>query len=172
MKTKNNLFDDMFMEELEDIISTGFYDTLEEGIEYIADMNILYLEFKYFLIRLESIENFSRLSIKREEKIRQEFIDDEDMKFAFARLHNIVFRMGEMDTVRIEKICLYNLNTNDSEIICDAMKICLSSGQVLFFDPTYYFGINIGDETLIPIWEDQHKNYTVTIVDKNTSERA
>lgn len=169
---KNNFFDDMFMEELEDIISTGFCDTLEEGIEYIANTDILYLEFKHFLIRLEAIENFSRLSMKREEKIRQEFVNDEDMKFAFARLHNIVFRMGEMDTVRIEKICLYNLNTNDSEIICDAMKICLSSGQVLFFDPAYYFGINIGDETLIPIWEDQNKNYTVTIIDKKTSERA
>lgn len=69
------------------------------------------------LIRLEAIENFSRLLIKREQKIKSGFVNDEDMKFAYARLHNIVFRMGEMETGRIKKICYYNLIEKESNVI-------------------------------------------------------
>ena len=165
-----NIFsEEIFSSKLEDIISVGYCDDFEgQVLEYTANMDILYLEWERFMLRLEAIEQYSRLIIKRDEKISYDYEKDEDMKYAFARLHNVIFKLGEMANAYIEKIVLYNLHTKNSDyIICDAMKIYLSSGQVLFFAPANYFGINIGDETLVKIWEEQNKQYTVTIVDSH-----
>ena len=163
--------EDLFTNKLTDIISVGFCDDFKNGeiLEYTANMDILYLDMECFLLRLESVKQYSQLLIKRDREICYEYIIDEDMKYAFAKLHNIVFELGEMADVYIKKILLYNLHIKKHDfILCDAMKIYLSSDKVLFFDPANYFGINIGQETAEKIWEEQNKYYTVTIIDYKT----
>lgn len=112
----------------------GFCDETDNGLEYVMNMDILYLEFDDFMIRLESVENYSKLLIMVEDKICQDYIIDEDMHYAFSKLHNIIFKYGEMAVVYIEKIWLYNIhNQTESKLTCDAMKIYLSNGQVIFY---------------------------------------
>lgn len=157
----------LFTSELEDIISVGFCDETENGYEYSMNMDILYLSFEHFLVKMEAVENYSRLSLSCEKKIKHDYIIDEDMKYAFSKLHNVIFKQGEMVDVFIEKMVFFNLSSqNMNVVICDALKVYLSSGQVLFFDPAYYFGINIGDETSVSIWEEQNKSYNVKIIDQ------
>lgn len=159
------LFENLFESELEDIISVGYYDESENGLEYIINMDILYLSFEHFFVKLEAVENYSRLSLCYEEEIQQNYVKDEDMKYAYSKLHNIIFRQGELVSVFIERLVLFNPSYQNNNVVCDALKINLSSGQILFFDPAYYFGINIGDERLVAIWEEQNKSYNVKIVD-------
>lgn len=157
----------LFTSELEDIISVGFCDETENGFEYIMNMDILYLSFEHFLVKMEAIKNYSRLALSCEKKIKQDYIIDEDMKYAFSKLHNVIFKQGEMVDVFIEKMFFFNLSHQNTNVVtCDALKVYLSSGQVLFFDPAYYFGINIGDETSVSIWEEQNKSYNVKIIDQ------
>lgn len=45
----------------------------------------------------------------------------------------------------IDNIIFYNLEGQE-KMICDAVERKLVNGQVIFLDPSYYFGINIGGE--------------------------
>lgn len=160
--------EDIFINKLDDVISVGFCDDFKykNTLEYTINMDIIYLDLGCFLLRLEAAEQYSSLLVKRDDKIEYDYAIDEDMKYAFTKLHNIIFKLGEMSDVYIRKILLYNLRTPKYDfIICDAMKIYLSSDQVLFFDPANYFGINIGGEDLALMWEEQNKHYDITTLD-------
>ena len=52
----------------------------------------------------------------------------------------------------IDNIIFYNLEGRE-ELICDAVEIKLVNGQVIFLDPSYYFGINIGGKKQKQMWK-------------------
>lgn len=52
----------------------------------------------------------------------------------------------------IDNITFYNLETQE-ELVCGAVELRLVNGQVIFLDPSYYFGINIGGREQKQIWE-------------------
>lgn len=147
--------------QFEDVISIGFNDEENGIIQYVIDMHKVYLDFENIRLSFECINNYSKLLIKGEGEIQFDYTIDEDMKYGFSKLHNVIFSQGEAVDVFLEKIYLYNVKKSFTEyIVCDAIKILLSTGQILFFDPSYYFGINIGDEKIEKIWKQQNKRYT------------
>ncbi len=38
------------------------------------------------------------------------------------------------------------------EVICDALQMTLKNGQILFFDPTFVSGINVGGIEQYEFW--------------------
>ena len=56
----------------------------------------------------------------------------------------------------IDNIIFYNLEGQE-EIICDAVEMKLVNGQVIFLDPSYYFGINIGGKEQKQLWKINFK---------------
>ena len=138
--------------DIENIYLTGFVD-IEDGMaQFYPDLRFVYFEINSKYIMFESINQFSKLKIKIVNSVEHNFEIDEDMMKAKSSISEIVLNDTMANGNDIDNIILYNLE-NMKELICDAIEIKLVNGQVLFLDPTYYFGINIGGKEQKEIWK-------------------
>ena len=137
---------------IEDIYLTGFVD-VEDGIaQFYHDLRFIYFEINSKYIEFESINQFSKLRIKIVDSVAHDFEIDEDMMKAKSSVSEIILSDTMANGNDIDNIIFYNLEEQE-ELICDAMEIKLVNGQVIFLDPSYYFGINIGGKEQKEIWK-------------------
>lgn len=150
----NNIFNEIYL--------TGFVDTDENGVtEFTSHMRFLFFEFGRQLIKIESVEQYSKILITKAESALID-IDLEDVIPAKSRISNIIFNNPSIDNKVIE-IEFFNLQVNNvSEISCDALKIILSNKQELFLDPSF-LGINIGPFEVEKLWKENHADGYVVI---------
>lgn len=138
---------------LEDIFMIGFID-IEEGIaQFYHDLKYLYFEINFKYIEFESTNQFSKLKIRVVDAIEYNFEIDEDMMRAKASISEIILSDTMANGNVIDNIVFYNLEEKKEEMICDALEIKLVNGQIIFLDPSYYFGINIGGKEQKDIWK-------------------
>ena len=113
-------------------------------------------------IKFESINQFSKLQLKIVDFIEYDFEIDEDMIRAKSSVGEIILNDTMANGNDIDTIIFYNLEVQE-ELICDAVEIKLVNGQVIFLDPSYYFGINIGEKEQKQIWKinfEETKKYS------------
>lgn len=151
---------------IEDIYLTGFVD-VEDGIaQFYHDLRFVYFEINSKYIEFESINQFSKLKLKIVDSIEHNFEIDEDMIRAKSSVSEIILSDTMAKGNDIDNILFYNLEEQD-ELICDAIEIELVNGQVIFLDPSYYFGINIGGKEQKQLWKINFKeteNITETCI--------
>lgn len=141
---------------IEDIYLTGFVD-VEDGIaQFCHDLRFVYFEINSKYIKFESINQFSKLQLKIVGFIEYDFEIDEDMIRAKSSVGEIILNDTMANGNDIDTIIFYNLEVQE-ELICDAVEIKLVNGQVIFLDPSYYFGINIGEKEQKQIWKINFK---------------
>lgn len=144
---------------IEDFYLTGFVD-IEEGVaQFYHDLRFMYFEVNSKYIEFESINQFSKLRIKIVDSIAHNFEIDEDMIKGKSSISEIVLRDTMAHGNDINNITFYNLEEQEDELICNDMEIKLVNGQVIFLDPSYYFGINIGGDEQKQIWKFNLKNH-------------
>lgn len=147
---------------IDEIYLTGFVDTDDAGVtEFTALMRYLFFDFGGQLLKIESVWQYSKLSISKAVSVLLE-IDLEDVIPAKSRISNIIFDNPLIDN-KVAKIELFNLQVDNlSEISCDALKIILLNKQEIFLDPSF-LGINVGSSEVEKLWRDnQLDNYVVT----------
>lgn len=138
--------------KIEDIYLTGFVD-IEDGIaQFYHDLRFIYFDVNSKYIEFESINQSSKLKIKIVDSIAHNFEIDEDMMMAKSSVSEIILRDTMANGNDIDDITFYNLEEQE-ELICDAMEIKLVNGQVIFLDPSFYFGINIGGNEQKQMWK-------------------
>ncbi len=146
--------------KIEDIYLTGFVD-IENGIaQFFYDLRYMYFEINSKYIEFESINQFSKLRIKVVDSVQYSYEMDEDMMRAKTSISEIILNDTMANGNDINNIIFYNMVKGD-ELICDAVEIELVNGQVIFLDPSYYFGINIGGIEQKQIWEINFKEVKV-----------
>lgn len=160
-----------FLEQpITDIISTGVVNIENKSSEFLPDLRILHFEISDKFVVFEAIEQFSKIKISVSEKLKYYDVNDEDMPECHMSLANIVLWDIYDKGNRVTEIYLYDQRSEDTEsIICDAVKIKLQSGQTLFLDPAYIFGINIGGNSLEKRWfdnldSDRRQNVSIKII--------
>lgn len=137
---------------IEDIYLTGFVD-IEDGIaQFHHDLRFIYFEINSKYIEFESINQFSKLKIKIVDSVEHNFEIDEDMIKAKSSVSEIILNDTMANGNDIDNIVFYNLEEQE-ELICDAIEINLINGQVIFLDPSYYFGINVGGKGQKRMWK-------------------
>ncbi len=137
---------------IDDIYLTGFVD-IEDGIaQFYHDLRFVYLELDDKYLRFESIEQFSRLRISIVNTINFDYEVDEDMIRAKSSVSEVILNDTMAIGNDIGEITFYNLEQK-IELICDAIELKLVNGQVIFLDPSYYFGINIGGKEQKEKWK-------------------
>lgn len=137
---------------IDDIYLTGFVD-IEDGIaQFYHDLRFVYLELDDKYLRFESIEQFSRLRISIVNAINFDYEVDEDMIRAKSSVSEVILNDTMAIGNDIGEITFYNLEQK-IELICDAIELKLVNGQVIFLDPSYYFGINIGGKEQKEKWK-------------------
>lgn len=164
-----NLFNNLKNQCITDIQQVGVVD-IENGIGEITTFHTyLYIRFADTLLKLESTNQYSKLliSIVPEIDFQFSFEIDEDMIPVKHSIAEIVLTDTMADN-RITKIDVYGGEETNNGLICDALSFCLVHGQELFFDPTYFFGINIGDERQRNAWMQNYPNTAELIIPKET----
>lgn len=142
---------------IEDIYLTGFID-VENGIaQFYQDLRFIYFEINSKYVEFESINQFSKLRIKIVDSIAYDFEIDEDMMIAKSSISQIILNDTMAEGNHIVDIIFYNLEEQE-ELICDALEIELANGQVIFLDPSFYFGINIGGKEQKQMWKNNLKD--------------
>lgn len=137
---------------LDEIYLTGFVDFEENELsEFVPNSDYLIFEFGKQLIKIQSVEQYSKISISKVNSIQID-IELEDVKPAKSRISGIIFHNPLIDN-KIVDIEFYNLKVNSTELLCDAMGFTLSNDQIIFIDPSF-LGINIGDLKVKKIWEN------------------
>lgn len=150
---------DIRNKEIDDIYLVGFVD-MEGGMaQFCHDLRYVYIEIGEQYIELESIEQFSKMRIRIVDSLQYHFEIDEDMMKARSSISELVLNDTMSIGNKIQNVLFYNLNDS----ICDALEICLENGQILFFDPTFYFGINIGGIEQRKTWEENRAIDNVVI---------
>lgn len=135
-----------------DIYLTGFIDIENGTAQFYHDLRFLYFEISPLYIEFESISQFSRLKIKIKDSVEHNFKIDKDMIKAQSSVSEIILNDTMSNGNNINSIVFYNLEEQE-EITCDAIELNLGNGQMIFLDPSYYFGINIGGTRQKQIWE-------------------
>lgn len=149
--------------DIEDIYLTGFVD-IEDGIaQFYPDLRFIYFEINSKFIEFESINQYSKLRIKLEELVNHKFEIDEDMMKGKSSVSEIILNQDGAIGNCIDIIKFYNLEEKEEELICDAIEMKLKNEQVIFLDPSFYFGINIGGCEKKEIWkENLNSNAKIT----------
>ncbi|MGE6228468.1 hypothetical protein [Paenibacillus chitinolyticus] len=142
---------------LDDIYLAGFIDSEEDGLaEFVASMNYLFLEFGDGLIKIESIEQYSKISLAVVDDI-QIMVDLDDVIPAKSKIGNVIFNNHLLDN-KVSEIVLFNMEENTEGLVCDALKLVLLNKQEIFFDPSF-LGINVGGSEVEELWRDNQKEY-------------
>lgn len=149
-----------------DIYSVGFIDDEDDICVFHKNLNYLYIEMDSQYIKLQSINQYSALKFQLVDCIDYDYEIDEDWKKAKSSIANVVLNNSMSLGNIIRKIIFYNLNEKD--LSCDAAEFVLENGQILFFDPSYVFGINIGGIEQKKTWKDNYKEYdSVSVFEVN-----
>lgn len=143
--------------EITDIILVGFAD-VEKGIyEFYPNLKYLYIEMGTKYVALESVNQYSLLKFCIKDDLCFEYEIDEDMLKAKSSIAELVLDDTMAVGNNIKEIVFYDLNTD--ELTCAAMELVLGNGQIIFIDPSFYFGINVGGERQKRMWEENYLNY-------------
>ncbi|WP_027624760.1 hypothetical protein [Clostridium lundense] len=138
--------------DIKDIYLTGFVD-IEDGVaQFYPDLRFIYFEINSKFIEFESINQYSKLKIKIVNLVNHNFEIDEDMMKGKASVSEIILTQDGAIGNCIDMMKFYNLEEKEEELICDAVEIKLKNEQVIFLDPSFYFGINIGGIEKKEVW--------------------
>lgn len=154
-----NLVDIFKSDSIQDIYLLGFVD-IEDGVaDFRPDMRYYYFEVGDQYIEFQSINQYSRLSVKVVDSIRYQFEIDEDMLPCKTSVSQIILldSMSAKNTVKSIVINGIELK-NKEQIICHNLQLNLDNGQELFIDPSFYFGINIGGAEQRKFWIENLKD--------------
>ncbi|WP_440110717.1 hypothetical protein [Paenibacillus sp. QZ-Y1] len=145
---------------LDNIFQTGFIDPEDNGAaEFVANTDQLFLQFGDGLVKIETIEQYSKISLDVVSDI-QITIDFEDVIPAKSKIGNVIFKNPLIDN-KVSKLVLFNMELRNVGVVCDAMKLILSNQQEIFFDPSF-LGLNIGSSEVEELWRDNQKEESIS----------
>ena len=138
---------------IDDIYLTGFVDIEDGTAQFYPDLRFIYFEINSKYIEFESVNQFSKLKIEIVDSVKYNFEMDEDMMKAKSSVSEIILNDTMANGNNIDSMVFYNLDKQE-DLICDAIEIRLGNGQIIFLDPSFYFGINIGGAEQKQIWRN------------------
>lgn len=147
---------------IEDIVICGFVD-IENGVaEFCNQLYCVFIEVDGRYIKLEADGQNPRLKVSITDKLDYSDELDEDVFRAYYHANELILCTNSECGNYIKRISFYNYNELTCE--CDAIEFEVSNGQVIFFDPSYYYGINIGGECQKKIWMDEYVDKIAEII--------
>ncbi len=128
---------------LDDVLVAGFIDDDEDPVGFHGVLTAAYLDFAGVLIEIRAAESDGTLVVTPVAQVRHHFELDESMRPAVASIQEIVIEDPDGDCA-VTVLRLWDAGPGDGHISCSAFEVDLASGQELFVDPTFHFGLRIG----------------------------
>ncbi|WP_106766555.1 hypothetical protein [Paenibacillus faecalis] len=138
---------------IQDIYLLGFAD-IEDGVaDFCPDKHYYYFEVGKKYIEFESINQYSKLSVRIVDSIQYQFEIDEDMLPCKASVSQIILTDSMSAKNTVKSFVINGMEFNDNKrIVCISLQLNLDNGQELFIDPSFYYGINIGGGEQRKFW--------------------
>ena len=150
--------------EITDVLLVGFVDN-EDGIyEFCPHLNYMYFELESKYIKLEQVYQWPLLRFDIVDSIDFEYEVDEDMARAKSSIAEIVLDDTMALGNNIKEVVFYELDRK--QLICAAMELILANGQIIFIDPSYFWGMHVGGEKQKRIWADNYSNIDGVVISK------
>ncbi|SFE87016.1 hypothetical protein SAMN04487969_108141 [Paenibacillus algorifonticola] len=123
----------------------GFVDTEDGVADFCPNTRYYYFEVGEKYIEFESINQYSKLSVRIVDSIRYQFEIDEDMLPCKTSVSQIILTDSMSAKNTVKSFVINGIESNDNQqIVCNSLQLNLNNGQELFIDPSFYYGINIG----------------------------
>lgn len=143
------MLDMIIGKKVTNIYTVGYMETEEGNAEYYPQLRWIYFEFEDILVEFESFEQYSRLRVERVSEVRYLFEIDEEMIPMKSSIIEFVLVSSDLIGNEVKKIEL----KGGTEEECLAAKIILKNEQIIFLDPSFLCGIEIGGETQEEYWK-------------------
>lgn len=154
--------------KITDFLLTGDMDPDEEVIEFLPDYTFFTIQFDEKYLTFEAIEQYTKICISEENNLLFHNVKEEDCKKSYVSLIDFLIINGEYSNQHIDTIILFNGDCYQEKIVCDAIKIVLSNGQVFFLEPFNFWGFNMGGEIAEKNWidnlRDERRDCKLTII--------
>lgn len=132
-----------------DVMIYGVVDTEEEPVEFLPVLSTVFLTVGELTVRLLRDETTARLVVSESDEAVLPFELESGHRICQSSIRKFVLNNPNADN-RIQRIVVHN----GSEDSVGALEIVLQSGQTLFFDPTFFDGINFGGVEQKAIWQE------------------
>ena len=136
---------------LEDFLLQGFTDEEKGGLRFYPMLGALFLKVDGRLIRMQSTEQYSVVELSEVEAVAPTFEVDPGTRFCISSADQLLL-LDPMADNRIECVEVYGRRNAGEVEQMDAIGLRLYSGQYLFFDPSFLFGMNVGGERQRECW--------------------
>ncbi|CAM4333439.1 hypothetical protein [Paenibacillus typhae] len=154
---------------IRNIYTTGVVlppDSENDVAEFVPNRSLLFFELGNQLLKFEAIEQYSKILITTVPAFKVK-VEVEDAIPVKSVVTDLLLDNSLIDN-NISQIEFFILIDSDSEMVCDTLRLSLTSStnkQELFLDPQF-FGINIGGNGVERLWriaqlEGYHANSTV-----------
>ncbi len=140
--------------ELTDVVLAGFFDP--EGGEFSPMLHCVYLEFGSQMLELKATGDEARLRLTLVDRVQHHFEVDDDFRVGQVALGEMVLR-DPLASNAVVRVLTYGMDEGEDELRCDAMRLDMANGQVLFFDPSFHFGISIGGDDQEDAWKENRQ---------------
>lgn len=138
---------------IQDIYLLGFVDIEDGEADFCPDMRYYYFEIGEKYIAFESINQYSKLSIRLVDSIQFQFEIDKDMLPCKMSVNGIVLTDSMSAKNTVKSFIINGMEYIDNQlIVCNSFQLNLYNGQELFIDPSFYYGINIGGGEQRKFW--------------------
>lgn len=161
----NSFFRKFSQATVEDIIQLGVVDIDREEsfVDFIPIGRSIYIDFGQEYIHLtveDKMNEPTKLGLSYEHTISETLLVDyisheNDIYPAKESIAEIILTDTLLDN-SIDYLCVYGGELVQGKCICDAFSIRLNCGQLLFFDPSFHYGINIGGTNQRENWILNH----------------
>lgn len=136
--------------QLTDFFQVGLILSNENEIELITNNYIFFLEFNERYIKIEYREG--RVCVSNTDNIVYENIPDIEGLPSYKN-SIIKFIVTDDDVCnQVERIVTFNEQDCLEGILCDSLLLEMNNNQIIFFDPSYHWGINIGGYLQLKNW--------------------
>ncbi len=149
--TPSELGDMLCSSTLDDVLVPGFIYDDEDPVHFHAVLTAAYFDFGGVLIEARAVVSEGTLIVARVAQVQHRFKLDEDMRPAIVSIHEMVIQDPDGDCA-VTALRFWNVGSEDGNVSCAALEIDLASGQELFIDPTFHFGLRIGGSEQRRVW--------------------
>ncbi|MFW2177220.1 MULTISPECIES: hypothetical protein [unclassified Moraxella] len=149
--TMKNILNILKSDDITDIVQIGLVSMKGNEIELINNNQVFFIAFNQCYVKIEAKD--SLITVSKSDVIDYKEIPEiEDMPF----YKNSIIKLLLVDddaSNRIEKIITFNeVDDLEKTITCEALLFQISNNQSLFFDASYYWGINVGGDLQLQEW--------------------
>lgn len=136
---------------IDDVLVTGFVDRSELPARFHALLGSFVLDCGVVLLRFSAVPYSGRGVLAPVAAVTPDSDLDDDLEPALSSLSELLID-DPNGSNRINSVTLWGAAEAAAGIECSAVRFDLANGQVLFFDPSYHFGIKCGNAAQQSIW--------------------